>query len=117
MAAWMPLASDPWHLSSGLGGAPPSPHPFRFPASARGRSSVGRALALQARGRRFESARLHQLGSGEGLEKEMVTGDGGLRRSVVRLPWSVIGLLDIVKDVTVASALPALAPSGGGVAL
>jgi len=47
----------------------------------------------------------------------MVTGDGGLRRSVVRLPWSVIGLLDIVKDVTVASALPALAPSGGGVAL
>ena len=43
-------------------------------------------------------------------------GDSGWGRggSVARLPSSVIRLIDIVKDVTVASALPALAPLVGG---
>jgi len=43
-------------------------------------------------------------------------GDSGWGRggSVGRLPFSVIRLIDIVKDVTVASALPALAPLLGG---
>ena len=43
-------------------------------------------------------------------------GDSGWGRggSAVRLPSSVIGLIDIVKDVTVASALPALASRKGG---
>jgi len=42
-------------------------------------------------------------------------GDSGWGRggSAVRLPSSVIRLIDIVKDVTVASALPAPAPVSG----
>jgi len=46
--------------------------------------------------------------------KEIGDSDWGRGGSVARLPSSVIRLIDIVKDVTVASALPALAPLVGG---
>jgi len=45
-----------------------------------------------------------------GWSKEIGDRRWGSRRSVVRPPPSVIRLIDIVKDVTVASASPALAP-------
>jgi hypothetical protein len=50
-----------------------------FPASSRGRSSAGRAPALQAGGRRFESARLHH-------RKSVVLRFSADRRSGMWLP-------------------------------
>ena len=64
--------------SKGSGGEPPAPWEVR------GCSSDGRAPALQAGGRQFESAHLHQHGGPEGRSTADLATGNGLIAQVVR---------------------------------